>query len=539
DQKVGEVRLLDPDEYKHIIYARNQTEVDFPFDTLLHEWFWRLAEEAPDALAVTFEDQTLTASELCAHADSLARQLLQEGVKPGEPVAVCFERSTDLVVSLFGVLRAGAAYVPIDPALPPARCAFMCEDAGIRLAVAPPELTARVESCDTVVIPRNTRTGEFTRAFDTELPRASSTDPAYIIYTSGSTGTPKAVVIEHEQTANFIQAMDKVLGAPRNGVWLSTTTVSFDISVLEIFWALGRGMHVVLQRDQSLRRSHGVKGDLDFGLFYFGGSRGVSSAEQYRLLIEGARRADESGFKAVWTPERHFDDFGDLYPNPSVTSAALAAATQRIQIRAGSVVAPLHDPIRIFEDWSVIDNISKGRIGISFASGWHVNDFVLAPNSYNDRRKNMLETIETVRSLWAGHPVERINGAGHKTMVTPRPRPVQKELPLWVTAAGNIETFKEAGRMGANVLTHLLGQSPKDLEAKIEAYRQARSENGHEPAAGKVSLMLHTFVTPDPSRVKAVAAEPFRAYLRTSAGLIERLATGISGESSTNRSAED
>src|SRR6185295_17743730 len=103
-------------------------------------------------------------------------------------------------------------------------------------------------------------------------------------------------------------------------------------------------------------------------------------------LMEGAKFADRNGFAAVWTPERHFHAFGGLYPNPSVTSAAIAAITQRVKIRAGSVVLPLHHPLRVAEEWAVVDNLSNGRVGLAFASGWHSIDFVLAPQNYADRK---------------------------------------------------------------------------------------------------------------------------------------------------------
>ena len=85
----------------------------------------------------------------------------------------------------------------------------------------------------------------------------------------------------------------------------------------------------------------------------------IGRRDRYRLLLEGARFADRHGFAAVWTPERHFHAFGGLYPNPAVTGAALAAITERIGIRAGSVVLPLHNPIRVAEEWSVVDNLSR------------------------------------------------------------------------------------------------------------------------------------------------------------------------------------
>jgi hypothetical protein len=101
--------------------------------------------------------------------------------------------------------------------------------------------------------------------------------------------------------------------------------------------------------------NNGASKHIDFSLFYFASADGGQSSEKYRLLIEGAKFADTHGFTAVWTPERHFYEFGGLYPNPSVTSAAIATVTESIQIRAGSVVIPLHDPLRVAEEWAVVD----------------------------------------------------------------------------------------------------------------------------------------------------------------------------------------
>src|SRR4029079_2414131 len=139
-----------------------------------------------------------------------------------------------------------------------------------------------------------------------------------------------------------------------------------------------------------------------FSLFYFAADAGDESCGKYRLLLEGAKFADTHDFEAIWTPERHFHPFGGLYPNPSLTSAAIAVLTNRIQIRAGSVVLPLHNPIRCAEEWSVVDNLSNGRVGLSCASGWHAAAFALAPDNFRDRRTLMASGIETVRALWRG-----------------------------------------------------------------------------------------------------------------------------------------
>ncbi|MCH0538345.1 LLM class flavin-dependent oxidoreductase [Streptomyces sp. MUM 203J] len=268
---------------------------------------------------------------------------------------------------------------------------------------------------------------------------------------------------------------------------------------------------------------------MEFSLFYFadgaapGGHRG-----RYDLLLDGARFADTHGFSAVWTPERHFHEFGGLYPNPSVTAAALAAVTERIGIRAGSVVAPLHHPVRIAEEWSVVDNLSHGRAGIALASGWNAVDFALRPEGYAGRKDAVVETVETVRSLWRGEPLAVTDGAGRPAEVKVFPPPVQPELPIWVTSAGGPQTFEAAGRAGAGVLTHLLGQDFDELAEKIARYRRALAERpGHDGRPGHVALMLHTCLGDDAAEVRETVREPFTAYLKSSFRLIARSATSI------------
>ncbi|MGA8116331.1 MAG: MupA/Atu3671 family FMN-dependent luciferase-like monooxygenase [Actinocatenispora sp.] len=260
---------------------------------------------------------------------------------------------------------------------------------------------------------------------------------------------------------------------------------------------------------------------MKFGVFYFADGGDVTRPGVYDLLLAGARFADENGFTAVWTPERHFHTFGGIYPNPSVVSAALVGITSRVQIRAGSVVAPLHDPLRIVEDWSVIDNLSHGRVGLSFASGWNAGDFVLAPGSYRERYEVLADTVSTVRSLWRGGTVTRTDGNGDTREVRVFPQPVQPELPVWITSAGSTATFEYAGSVGAGVLTHLLGQDTEELAGKIAAYRKARAASG-ATGPGNVTLMLHTFLGTDRDQVRAIVRGPMLDYLRSSFNLVSK-----------------
>jgi natural product biosynthesis luciferase-like monooxygenase protein len=262
--------------------------------------------------------------------------------------------------------------------------------------------------------------------------------------------------------------------------------------------------------------------NIQFSLLYFDGKGGTQGRDQYRLLIEGAKFADEHGFTAVWTPERHFHPFGGLYPNPAITSAALAAITERIQLRAGSVVIPLHNPVRVAEEWAAVDNLSQGRVGISFATGWHANDFALAPENYVDRKAATLRGIDAVRRLWRGEPVAAPNGLGQEIQLRTFPKPIQPELPFWITCSGKPETFVLAGEIGGGVLTHLLGQSIEELQSKIELYRDTLAKHGHSPRAAHVTLMLHTFVGDDLETVRETVRQPFYEYLLSSISLIQK-----------------
>ena len=262
---------------------------------------------------------------------------------------------------------------------------------------------------------------------------------------------------------------------------------------------------------------------LQFGLMFFGGDDGLGP-EKYRLLIECAKFADAQGLSSIWIPERHFTSFGCLYPNPAVLHAALARETKRIRLRAGSVVMPLQNPIRVAEEWAVVDVLSGGRVDLSFASGWHPDDFALAPEKYADRKGEMLRGIETVRRLWRGERVAATSGNGKPIEVRTYPTPLQPRLNVWLTAAGNPETFEKAGEIDAGVVTHLFDQRIDDLAEKIKIYRAARSRQGLDPEAGNVTVTLHTFLGETLEEVRRHAGGPYCQFLKENLGLLKNLA---------------
>lgn len=277
---------------------------------------------------------------------------------------------------------------------------------------------------------------------------------------------------------------------------------------------------------------------MEFSLFYFDGDGSTARPNQYQLLIESAKFADQNGFTAVWTPERHFHAFGGLYPNPCVTSAALAMSTKTVQLRAGSVVVPLHHPMRIAEDWAVVDNLSQGRAAIAFASGWTIDEFILSRAPHASRKATMWQGIQHVQQLWQGETVDFQDATGKSVSARSLPRPIQPQLPTWITCQST-ETFIEAGRLGANVLTSLLGGSLEQLIPKIQSYQQSLSKHGHDPDSKTISLMLHTFLGADIDQVKKDVRQPFCEYLKTHYGLLDNLAKGMGLSVSLDNFSDD
>lgn len=259
--------------------------------------------------------------------------------------------------------------------------------------------------------------------------------------------------------------------------------------------------------------------EMSFGLMFFSSRGAGRSTGKYDLFLKCAELADAGSFESIWIPERHFHEFGGLFPNPAVLASALAVSTRRVRIRAGSVVLPLHEPLRVVEEWSAVDNLSNGRVDIAFAVGWNPNDYSIAPSKYADRVELTFSGIEEVKRLWKGESVIRKNGKGEEVQVKPYPEPVQPELNVWLTCTAGRERFVEAGRIGANVLTALLFQSIDELEDKLVAYRQARLEAGFAPGTGRVTLMLHSFLWKDESEALSRVKPAFCQYLRSSIGL--------------------
>ena len=529
DSAVSALPILPDAERAELLERWNATDTEFDADFTLPAQFEAQVARTPDAPALVFGHEILSYAEVDARANRAAHVLRDMGVTRGSLVGLYMRRTPDLVVGALAILKAGGAYVPLDPAYPRDRLAHYIADSGCGVIVTQAALAADLPPHQAQLLEMDTDARLNSAADSTPGAITAGGDLAYLIYTSGSTGTPKGVMVEHGNVANFFAGMDARIPHAPGDTWLAVTSLSFDISVLELFWTLARGFRLVLSGDETTTQiSNGrlpaAAGGMEFSIYYWGNDDGVGS-KKYETLLEGAKFADEHGFCAVWTPERHFHAFGGPYPNPAVTGAAVAAVTKQIGVRAGSCVTPLHHTARVAEDWAVIDNLTNGRAGLAIAAGWQPDDFVLRPENTPPRNRDvMFEQLEDLRKLWRGEAVEFPRKDGSLHAVVTQPRPVSGELPVWVTTAGNPETWKDAGRRGCNVLTHLLGQSIDEVGAKIALYHDALREAGHNPDDFTVTLMLHSFLAGDRDTAREIAREPMKDYLRSAAGLIKSYA---------------
>lgn len=250
DRPVGDLDLLIPAE-RALLQRLNDTTRPRHATTVLDQ-VRAAAQATPDAVAVSGDDGTLTYQELVAAAHRIGHGLRRRGVTAGDLVGLCANRGVELVAGVLGILAAGAAYLPLDPTYPVARLEFITTDAGAKLVLGHTSATTALGELPTDLVPLD---GLAAFATEPETP-PTATNPdglAYVIYTSGSTGRPKGVEIGHAALVNLIAAMGELIGASSGDRWLNLTTLSFDISGLELFAPLTTGGQVVAAADAAVR----------------------------------------------------------------------------------------------------------------------------------------------------------------------------------------------------------------------------------------------------------------------------------------------
>jgi amino acid adenylation domain-containing protein len=267
-QLLARLPLLSTAEHQQLLIDWNQTATLVPTDVCIQQLFEQQVARTPEAIAIACAAAQLTYGELNSRANQLAHYLLLQGVKPDTLIGLQMERSIEMVVGLLAIHKAGGAYLPLDPDFPADRLALMIEDSQAPIILTQQRLLAKLAiGTDVLAIAIDTSWGEIAQQ-PTTNPQTDvqPENLAYIIYTSGSTGKPKGVMVEHRNAVNFFTGMDARIDA-KSGVWLAVTSLSFDISVLELFWTLTRGFKVVIYNAKTertqLEQDHSIAGLID------------------------------------------------------------------------------------------------------------------------------------------------------------------------------------------------------------------------------------------------------------------------------------
>ena len=247
DASIAAYQTMSVPQRQQVVADWNETALEYPVNSTLDQEFSRQAKATPDKVAVQFENESLTYRDVENRSNQIARFLQQQGVSTGDLVGICVERSAEMLVTLFGIMKSGAGYVPLDPAYPDDRLAYMCEHSSLKIVVTESELMERVAKFEKPQIAIDAAAEQIANFDDHSVENnAKAADICYVIYTSGSTGKPKGVQVPHGCVVNFLYSMQQTPGFTANDSVLAVTTLSFDIAVLELYLPTISGGKVVI-----------------------------------------------------------------------------------------------------------------------------------------------------------------------------------------------------------------------------------------------------------------------------------------------------
>jgi natural product biosynthesis luciferase-like monooxygenase protein len=250
-------------------------------------------------------------------------------------------------------------------------------------------------------------------------------------------------------------------------------------------------------------------------LHLFEAPQGRSEAEMVTEQIELMEAAEELGFDSVWPAEHHFSEYG-FCASPALSLAAIARRTSRLRLGTGVVVLPFNNPVRVAEDYAMLDNLSGGRVELGVGRGYQPTEFAGFGVDQSRSREIFDEALEVIRRAWT---CERFDFEGrwfryHDLAV--RPRPLQRpHPPIWLAALSE-ETYEKAGRLGTNLLcSPIFGGSLVEARSRIERYREALEANGHDPADREVGALVMVYVADTQEQARRDFAGPVIWYFRT------------------------
>jgi amino acid adenylation domain-containing protein len=291
DRPISEIPLISETERQLVVAEWNRTETKYPREATIHALFEEQARRKPDATALFFGEQIMSYRELERRANEAAAVLRREGVGPGDAVAICLERSPDLIIGLLGILKAGAAYVPLDADYPKERLDYMLQDSGAKALIDTDGIT-RLEGTGAKIAQASSRAADM---------------PAYVIYTSGSTGQPKGVVVPHRGVVRLVKETNYAAFGP-DEVFLQFAPVTFDASTFEIWGALLNGATLAiypprfesLSQFGSILKQYGVTTLwLTAGLFHQMVENDLEALRGVRQLLAGGDVLSPTSVKTV------------------------------------------------------------------------------------------------------------------------------------------------------------------------------------------------------------------------------------------------
>ncbi|MDZ7376789.1 MAG: amino acid adenylation domain-containing protein [candidate division KSB1 bacterium] len=259
EQKVSAVPIMSQAELNEMLYQWNKTQAEFPSHLCMHQWFENLAARNPDAIALTFAGKSLSYGEFNHRANQMARYLNKIGVGREHLVGICMERSIEMMIGIMGALKAGGAFIPLDPAYPPERLDYMITDSRISVLLTQQALVGLVNPHQAKVVCVDAEWAKIAQESDDNLNlEVDPTNLAYVIYTSGSTGKPKGTMLQHRGWCNLGRAQQLAFGQGEGDRVLQFSALSFDASVWEMVMALLSGATLSLTHREMLSTGQGL-----------------------------------------------------------------------------------------------------------------------------------------------------------------------------------------------------------------------------------------------------------------------------------------
>jgi amino acid adenylation domain-containing protein len=352
----------------------DRTETAYSRESTIAQLFERQAARTPDAVAVVSAGRGLSYRDLDHRSNQLARHLQQFGVQRETLVGIAVERSVEMMVGLLAILKAGGAYVPMDPSYPVQRIALMVEDSEAPVILATERTRPRLGKTARPIVSIDGDADAIARNGTHPVSStASGQNLAYVIYTSGSTGKPKGVMIEHHNVVNFFIGMDRAIGADP-GVWLAVTSISFDISVLELFWTLTRGFQVIIHGDEGTQtipdeiRKYGVthmQSTPSLARMIAVNPDGLAALGRLKKLFLGGEALPPSLIRQL-----HQEFRGEMHNMYGPTETTIWSTTFRITGDSDSI--PIGKPIantQVYVLDSGLQPVAAGEAGVLYIGG--------------------------------------------------------------------------------------------------------------------------------------------------------------------------